>query len=235
MTPNLKVQSGTETRETKGRQLQPRSNRYTVAVQTLSWNPELDPSHQLAELCATARELGYLVVEFEAGGDGSALPWSDLEPWTRSRAVTVADIKGDLSPPALDVALCADLVYLRTGAMLRVSSSELAPPPGVIWALGRAGRAALERGLLNPAPLSDTEAAGLGIVQEIVAAEIPLPIPSNPSIASLTAARDLMRASVSGPPGLGLELASFRLVFAAGEPAEGARAFLEKRKPEFKS
>ena len=118
---------------------------------------------------------------------------------------------------------------------MRLSPSELVPSPGIIWALGRAGRAALERGLLNPASLSGSEAAELGIVQEIVAAEVPLPIPSNPSIASLTAARDLMRASVSGPPGLALELASFRLLFAAGEPAEGARAFLEKRKPVFES
>jgi enoyl-CoA hydratase/carnithine racemase len=116
-----------------------------------------------------------------------------------------------------------------------MSIPEFAPPPGVIWALGRAGRAALERGLLNPVPLVDSEAAEFGIVQEIVAADDPLPLPSNPSIASLTAARDLMRASVSGPPGLGLELASFRLLFAAGEPAEGARAFLEKRKPVFES
>jgi enoyl-CoA hydratase/carnithine racemase len=215
--------------------MRPRSNRYTVAVQTLNWNSELDPPHQIAELCATAQELGFLVVAFRGGGEGAGLPWSDLEPWTRSRAVTVADIKGDLAPPALDVALCADLVYLRTGAALTVSSSEFAPTPGVIWALGRAGRAALERGLLNPAPLVDAEAADLGIAHEILAADVPLPLPSNPSIASLTAARDLMRASVSGPPGLGLELASFRLLFAAGEPTEGARAFLEKRKPVFES
>jgi enoyl-CoA hydratase/carnithine racemase len=204
-------------------------------MKTVQWDHEQDPGVQISELCIPARELGFLVVEFEVGGDGSVLPWPDLEPWTRSRAVTVADIKGDLASPALDVALCADLVYLRTGATLRVSSSELAPSPGVIWALGRAGRAALERGLLNPEPLPDSEAADLGIVQEIVAAEVPLPTPTNPSIASLTAARDLMRASVSGLPGQGLELASFRLLFAAGEPAEGARAFLEKRKPVFES
>jgi enoyl-CoA hydratase/carnithine racemase len=53
------------------------------------------------------------------------------------------------------------------------------------------------------------------------------------SVASLTAARDLMRASARGSAGLALELASFRLLFAAGDPEEGARAFLEKRDPEF--
>ena len=60
-----------------------------------------------------------------------------------------------------------------------------------------------------------------------------LPLPSNLSVAALTTARDLMRSAISGGPGLALELASFRLLFAAGEPAEGARAFLEKRRPDF--
>ena len=53
------------------------------------------------------------------------------------------------------------------------------------------------------------------------------------SVASLTAARDLLRASARGSAGLALELATFRLLFAAGDPEEGARAFLEKRDPKF--
>jgi len=199
----------------------------------VQWNHEKDPAGQISGLCDMARELGYLVVEFDGGGGGPDLPWSDLEPWTRSRAVTVADIRVDLASPALDVALCADLVYLRPGVTLTMATSPNPPPPGIIWALGRAGRAALSRGLLDRSPVSGIDAVDLGIVQGIVADGAPLPLPSNPSIASLTAARDLMRASVSGPPGLGLELASFRLLFAAGEPAEGARAFLEKREPVF--
>jgi enoyl-CoA hydratase/carnithine racemase len=42
-----------------------------------------------------------------------------------------------------------------------------------------------------------------------------------------------MRASARGSAGLALELATFRLLFAAGDPEEGARAFLEKRDPRF--
>ena len=42
-----------------------------------------------------------------------------------------------------------------------------------------------------------------------------------------------MRAAAHGSAGLALELASFRLLFAAGDPEEGARAFLDKREPEF--
>jgi enoyl-CoA hydratase/carnithine racemase len=86
---------------------------------------------------------------------------------------------------------------------------------------------------MDPAPIGGLEAVNLGIAQEIVRAEATLPVPSSLSVAALTTARDLMRASISGGPGLALELASFRLLFAAGEPEEGARAFLEKRKPDF--
>jgi 1,4-dihydroxy-2-naphthoyl-CoA synthase len=42
-----------------------------------------------------------------------------------------------------------------------------------------------------------------------------------------------MRAAAHGSAGLALELASFRLLFAVGDPKEGARAFLEKRQPDF--
>ena len=47
------------------------------------------------------------------------------------------------------------------------------------------------------------------------------------------AARDLMRCRAGGTAGRALELATFRLLFAAGDPVEGARAFLEKRPPRF--
>jgi len=103
----------------------------------------------------------------------------------------------------------------------------------VIWALGRAGRSALARGLLEVDDLSAAEAVMLGVGTGIVPADEPLPLPESMSVASLTAARDLMRASALGSAGLALELASFRLLFAAGDPEEGARAFLEKRDPEF--
>lgn len=184
-------------------------------------------------MAVAAREIGYLVVEFPAGGSGRAVRWSDLEPWTRSRAVTVAVVAGTLASPALDAALCSDLVYLRPGALLRLSTSAAPPSDGVIWALGRAGRAALARGLLETADVSAEEAVRLGVATAVVASEDPLPLPEHVSEASLTAARDLLRCSARGAPGLALELASFRLLFAAGDPAEGARAFLEKRTPEF--
>jgi enoyl-CoA hydratase/carnithine racemase len=202
-------------------------------MRKLIWNHDREVEEQLRGLRPEIHDIGYLVVTFPEGGDGEALPWSAVEPWTRSRAVTVADVSGSLASPALDVALCSDLVYLRPWAELRLASDGGPPSDGVIWALGRAGRAALARGLLEVGELSATDAVALGVGTGVVPADEALPIPESRSVASLTAARDLMRAGARGSAGLALELASFRLLFAAGDPEEGARAFLEKRDPDF--
>jgi enoyl-CoA hydratase/carnithine racemase len=202
-------------------------------MRQIPWNHEEDAGAQVAALVTETRDIGYLIVAFPAGGSGDPLPWSELEQWTKSRAVTVSEVAGELSSPALDVALCSDLVYLRPQASLRLAASSGPPSDGVIWALGRAGRAALARGLLEVDDLSAADAVALGVATGVVPDNAPLPLPESMSVASLTAARDLLRASARGSAGLALELASFRLLFAAGDPEEGARAFLEKRAPDF--
>ena len=202
-------------------------------MKRFEWDHGARVAVQLKALTDETLDIGYMVVAFPEGGDGEPLPWSTLEPWVRSRAVTVAEVGGELASPALDVALCSDLVYLRPQASLKLAASSGPPSDGVIWALGRAGRAALARGLLDVDDLLAADAVVLGVATGIVPVDEPLPLPGSMSVASLTAARDLMRVSAWGSAGLALELASFRLLFAAGDPEEGARAFLEKRDPEF--
>jgi enoyl-CoA hydratase/carnithine racemase len=197
------------------------------------WDHGKGAPAQLSTLIAETGEIGYMLVTFPEGGKGAPLAWSNLEPWVRSRAVTVAEVTGELASPALDVALCSDLVYLRPRANLKLAATAGPPSDGVIWALGRAGRAALARGLLEVDDLTAADAVALGVATGIVTDDEQLPLPEAISVASLTAARDLLRASARGSAGLALELASFRLLFAAGDPEEGARAFLEKRDPRF--
>lgn len=199
-------------------------------MRTVEWNPDAENGDQLKRWCGIAGETGVLHALFGHPGAGPMVAWAELEPWTRSRAVTVADVGSMISSPQLDVALCSDLVYLRRGVELVLADGE--PSPGLVWALGRAGRAALARGLLDPTPLSADEAVRLGLAQRVLEeGETPV-VPDSASVVALTSARDLMRASAGARSQL--ELASFRLLFASGDPGEGARAFFDRRSPEFK-
>ncbi len=174
-----------------------------------------------------------MVVRFGGGPSSGHLSWRDLEPWTRSRAITASVIHGDVEAPGLDVALLCDLVFVHSESAIILGALDQKPSAALVWALARAGRAALARGLLDDGHITAEEAVRLGLAHEVVAStdHLPLPIPS--SLAALTAARDLMRSRAGGRSGLALELATFRLLFASGDPEEGARAFLERRPPSF--
>lgn len=202
-------------------------------MRSIEWDHSRETGEQLNRLIAEIDSIGHLTVAYPKGGGGEPPPWSIVEPWVRSRAVTVADVRGELGSPALDFALCSDLVYLRPRSSLVMTVGSGPPSDAVIWALGRAGRAALARGLLENSSFTPKEAVKLGLASAVVDADEPLPLPEVASDGSLTAARDLMRASAHGSAGLALELATFRLLFASGDPEEGARAFLEKRDPKF--
>jgi enoyl-CoA hydratase/carnithine racemase len=197
----------------------------------LEWAPEENPTAQLERWCGRAVSPGILRVVFSRTGPAEEIPWRVIERWTRSRAVTVAEIRTDLTPPALDVAMCADLVYQQDDVVLVTGDRD--PTAGVIWALGRSGRRALARGLLDTTPINSSEAEDLGLVHGVVGAGERPEVPEGGSEAALTIARDLMRST--GRPGRhrGLELAAFRLLFASGDPSEGARAFLDRRRPDF--
>lgn len=202
-------------------------------MRSLRWQPELDPMAQLGALVRAASEPGLLVVGFPPRPGGAELPWSAFEGWVRGRAVTVADVEGDIEAPAAEVALCADLVYLRRGVRLDLGDPGEPPPPGVLWALGRAGGEALARGVLEGGWLAAADAVRLGLARAELAPSDPLPLPPPHSRPALTAARDLLRCRAVGSAAMALELATFRLLFATGHPKEGATAFLEGREPEF--
>lgn len=202
-------------------------------MRTLRWQPELDPRTQLESLVGAASEPGLLVVVFPRCPRGPELPWRDLETWVRGRAVTVADVEGDLVAPGVAVALCCDLVFLRRCARVHLGEPSEPPSPGVLWALGRAGGEALARGVLEGGWLAASEAVRLGLARAELDASEPLPLPSPHSRPALTAARDLLRCRAVGSSAMALELATFRLLFATGHPKEGATAFLEGREPEF--
>jgi hypothetical protein len=202
-------------------------------MRELAWDPGKNKVDQLRALCFATRNPGVLVIRFEGGKGGVGFDWNELEPVTRSRAVTTADVAADLGSPELGVALCCDLVYLREGVSLLLPEIDQPTSPGLVWALSRAGRAATAAGLLVGGRVEGTEAVRLGLAQEIVSADDPLPLPRRVSLSALTAARDLMRSRAGGAAGRALELATFRLLFASGDPIEGAMAFLERRDPEF--
>ncbi len=197
------------------------------------WNHCDDPSAQAANLATLASETGFLVVDVASGGDGSPLPWSVVEAWVRGRAVTVAVVEGVVASPALDIALCSDLIYLLPSTRLCLAPGPGLPSPGVIWALGRAGRRALARGLLSTAEIPAGEAVEIGIAHQVLVDRMDLPLLAGLSLAAVTSARDLMRSAPPRSAGLALELAAFRLLFAVGDPTEGAEAFLDKRDPSF--
>lgn len=222
---------GTEvafTRRFRGRGRDDR--RYTVDVKSVVWNSSESLADQLAHWCRLGGEPGVVHVVIEGRDDrDETLGWPVIERWTRTRALTVAELRSSIGGSALAVALCADAVYLRRGVELLLDAGE--PSPGLVWALGRAGRAALSRGLLAEKPVAGDEAVRLGLVNGVLDDEESVPTPDGASLAAVTTARDLMRASVDARPAL--ELMSFRLLFSSGDPKEGAKAFLERRQPLF--
>jgi enoyl-CoA hydratase/carnithine racemase len=198
-------------------------------MRTIGWDPESPLADQLKIWCAEGSAFDVLHVVFDGSGAEEYLGWTQIAPWTRTRVVTVAELRSSLCGAELAVALCADVVYLRRGVELQVD--EAVPQPGLVWALGRAGRAALSRGLLDATAIDGREAVRLGLAQRVLDGREPVPVPSGASPVARATARDIMRTDVNSRSAL--ELASFRLLFASGDPKEGADAFLERRDPVF--
>jgi enoyl-CoA hydratase/carnithine racemase len=202
-------------------------------VRYVEWDTERDPNMQLEALLEETDPPDVLVVRFRSSGPGTSLDRPILERWMSSRVVTVADAACPLTGAALEAALCCDLVYLRSTATVDVGPIDQLPSAGLVHALARSGSAAAARALLSDEALDAETVFGIGLAHGVLAPGEPVPIPDPVSLPALTAARDLMRSAAVGDPGRVLELATFRLLFAAGDPIEGATAFLERRQPDF--
>ena len=70
-------------------------------MKRIEWDHSREMDGQLGRLRTEAESIGYFILAYPAGGTGDRLPWSTIERWIRSRAVTVADISGELGSPAL--------------------------------------------------------------------------------------------------------------------------------------
>ena len=169
--------------------------------------------------------------------------WAAIE---RYRRPIIAAVNGFALGGGCELALHCDIIIAGEGAKLGQPEVKLGIMPGAggTQRLVRAvGKFAAMRWLLTGDLLSASEAHRLGLVSEVVAdgevlqhaLEIAARIAALPPLA-VAAIKDAVLRGADLPleAGLRLEGESFQGLFASEDRAEGMRAFLEKRTPEFK-
>jgi enoyl-CoA hydratase len=169
--------------------------------------------------------------------------WAPIERYPRP---VIAAINGFALGGGCELAMHCDIIVAGEGAKLGQPEVKLGIMPGAggTQRLVRAvGKFAAMRWLLTGDPLSAAEAHRLGLVTEVVAdgevlkraLEIAARIAAQAPLA-VAAIKDAVLRGADLPleAGLRLEGESFQALFATEDRAEGMRAFLEKRKPEFK-
>lgn len=118
--------------------------------------------------------------------------------------------------------LTGDYVIVAPGATITLDSP--AAWAGAVW---RIGRRALLLHIEGKTTLPAEEALRIGLIDEIAADG------SQFAGARSALALDSAAMLITRRGGDALERAEFARLFALGEPQEGLRAFLEKRKPAF--
>jgi enoyl-CoA hydratase len=175
-----------------------------------------------------------------------ARTWAAWAPVERYRRPIIAAINGFALGGGCELAMHCDIIIAGEGAKLGQPEVKLGIMPGAggTQRLVRAvGKFAAMRWLLTGDLLSASEAHRLGLVSQVVpdgevlkhALEIAARIAALAPLA-VAAIKDavLRGADLSLEAGLRLEGRSFQDLFATEDRGEGMRAFLEKRKPEFK-
>lgn len=173
----------------------------------------------------------------------SRAAWATIE---RCRRPIIAAVNGFALGGGCELAMHCDIIIAGEGARLGQPEVKLGIMPGAGGTqrfLRAAGKFAAMRWLLTGDLLSASEAHRLGLVSEVVpdsevlkhALEIAARIAALPPLA-VAAIKEtvLIGADLPLEEALRLEADSFQKLFATEDRAEGMRAFLERRKPQFK-
>ena len=173
----------------------------------------------------------------------SRAAWTAIE---RYRRPIVAAVNGFALGGGCELAMHCDIIIAGEGARLGQPEVKLGIMPGAggTQRLVRAvGKFAAMRSLLTGDLLSAADAHRLGLVSEVVpdtqvlshALEIATRIAALPPLA-VAAIKEavVLGADLPLEAALRLEAQSFQMLFATDDQSEGMRAFLEKRKPDFK-
>lgn len=173
----------------------------------------------------------------------SRVAWVAME---RYRRPIIAAVNGFALGGGCELAMHCDIIIAGEGAKLGQPEVKLGIMPGAggTQRLVRAvGKFAAMRWLLTGDLLGAAEAHRLGLVSEVVVDDRVLPhaLEIAGRIAALspvavTAIKEavLLGADLPLEAALRLEAQSFQMLFATEDRTEGIRAFIEKRKPEFK-
>lgn len=172
----------------------------------------------------------------------SRAAWAAIE---RYRRPIIAAVSGFALGGGCELALHCDIIIAGQGAKLGQPEVKLGIMPGAGGTqrfVRAVGKFAAMRWLLTGDLLSAPEAERLGLVSEVVpdgevlphALEIATRIAALPPVA-VAAIKEvvLLGADLPLDAALRLEGQSFQMLFATADRAEGMRAFLERRQPQF--